>query len=152
MQSVLAPGASVVAGQETGPAFGSLTTTELSVVVPVFLTRNDHVIVSPRSVLPSPLTSVTTADLVSCSARACTTAVSVDDGFEVTVGPPGLVAVAEAVLATKPASTSAWVITWAAAVQVVETPGASVVTGQEIAPAVASLTATRGAPSWSRCS
>ena len=92
-------------------AFGSSTATAVTVVVPVFLTRNDQVTVSPRSIWPSELVSVATADLVSCSASACTTAVSVDDGLDVTEAPAGLVADAVAVLATKPASTSAWVIT-----------------------------------------
>ena len=67
---VEAPGASVVTGQVTAPAIGSFTASVVIVVVPVFLTRSDQVILSPRSVLPSPLTSVTAADLVSCRRRA----------------------------------------------------------------------------------
>jgi hypothetical protein len=47
---VWAPGASVVTGHETVPAFASLTAAEVSVTVPVFLTTNDHWIRSPRSV------------------------------------------------------------------------------------------------------
>ncbi len=62
---VEAPGASVVTGQVTAPAVGSVTVRLVIVVVPVFLTRNDHAIVSPRSVFPLPLASVTAADLVS---------------------------------------------------------------------------------------
>ncbi len=57
-------------GQVTAPAVGSVTARLVIVVVPVFLTRNDQAIVSPRSVSPSPLTSVTAADLVSFSAGA----------------------------------------------------------------------------------
>ncbi len=70
VQVVAAPGASVVTGQVTAPAVGSLTTRLVIVVVPVFWTRNDQAIVSPRSVFPSAFTSVTAADLVSCSAGA----------------------------------------------------------------------------------
>ena len=65
---------------------------------------------SPRLVLPSPLTSVTAADLVSSSELVCTTGVEVDELLEVTVAPAGLLLVAVAVLLTTPASTSAWVI------------------------------------------
>ena len=111
------------------------------VTVPVFLTRNDQVILSPRLVLPSPLTSVTAADLVSCSALVCTTGVEVEELLEVTVAAAGLLAVAVAVLLTTPVSTSGWVIVYAAEVQVVDAPGARVVTGQVIAPALASVTA-----------
>ncbi len=39
MQVTLAPGASVVVGQVTGPVFGSLTPTVLSVTAPVLVTR-----------------------------------------------------------------------------------------------------------------
>ncbi len=67
-------------------------------VVPVFLTRNDQAIVSPRSVLPSPFTSVTAADLVSFSAGAWATGVSVPDGFDGTSVPFGSLPVAVAVL------------------------------------------------------
>jgi hypothetical protein len=35
-----APGASVVVGQDTVPTFGSLTPTEVSVTLPVFVTTN----------------------------------------------------------------------------------------------------------------
>ena len=48
------------------------------------------------------------------------------------------VAVAE--LATVPASTSAWVTTYAAAVQVVPAPGARVVAGQLTVPTLGSVT------------
>ena len=107
--------------------------------VPVFLTRNDHWILSPRSVLPSPSTSVTAADLVSCSAAAWLTGVSVARRSTVTVALAGFLPVAVAVLETTPASTSAWVTVYAAvAVHVVDAPGASVVTGQVTAPAFAS--------------
>ena len=89
VQVVDAPGASVVTGQVTAPAVGSVTARLVSVVVPVFFTRNDQAIVSPRSVWPSALTSVTAADLVSCRAGACATGVSVEDGFDGTSLPFG---------------------------------------------------------------
>ncbi len=124
VQVVDAPGASVVTGQVTAPAIGSLIARVVSVTVPVFLTRNDHWILSPRSVSPSLLTSVTAADLVSCRAEVWTTGVVVDDGAVVIVAPLGWVAPAVAVLATEPASTSAWVIVYGVvAVQVVDAPG-----------------------------
>ena len=56
--------------------------------------------------------------------------------------PAGFRPLAVAVLVTTPASTSACVIVCAAAVHVVDAPGASVVTGQDTAPAVGSVTAT----------
>ena len=59
------------------------------VVVPVFLTRNDHAMVSPRSVLPSALTSVTAADLVSAMAGAWAIGVSVPEGLDGTSVPFG---------------------------------------------------------------
>src|SRR4029079_11058494 len=107
--TVVAPGANVVVGQEIEPALASVTVSPVTVTVPVFLTVNDQVILSPRLVLPSALTSVTAADLVSWRALACTTGVDVDELFDVTVAPRGLLAVAVAVLLTRPASTSGWV-------------------------------------------
>ena len=50
------------------------------------------------------------AVLVSASVAVVEVGVAVDDGFEVTVAPAGLRPVTVAVLATVPASTSAWVI------------------------------------------
>ena len=54
----------------------------------------------------------------------------------------GVRPLAVAVLLTTPASTSAWLTVCAAEVQVVDPPGASVVAGHEIGPAVGSVTAT----------
>ena len=67
-------------------------------------------IVSPRSVLPSPFTSVTAADLVSWSAEVCAIGVETDELLDGTVGPAGFRPDALAVLVITPASTSAWVI------------------------------------------
>ena len=80
------------------------------VVVPVFLTRKDHWILSPRSFSPSPFTSLTAALLVSSRAEVCTTGVFVDDGVDVTVAPVGDRPLEVAVLDTTPASTSVCVI------------------------------------------
>ena len=92
--------------------------------------------------MPLALTSVTAADLVRVAAALRTKGVEVDELFDVTVALAGLLPVAVAVFVTTAASPSAWVIVYAAAVQVVEAPGASVVAGQEIAPAFGSATAT----------
>ena len=111
MQVVVAPGANVVTGQVTEPAFGSLTATEWMVVVPVLRTRNDHWIRSPRSVWPSTFRSMTEADLVTDSPETWSMGVSADDGGETTGPPWGSAAEAVAVFETTPASTSAWVMT-----------------------------------------
>ena len=100
MQVIALPTASVVDGQLTTPAIGSVTWTVSSVTLPVFSTRNDHEMVSPRSVKPSPLTSVTAADLVSAGLGRWATHVETVEGFEVMVAPEGEVAVAVAVLST----------------------------------------------------
>ena len=100
------------ADRTTAPALGSLTATEVTVTVPVSCTRNDQRTVSPRSVFPSPLTSVTAADLVSCRPELWSTGVSAVDGLEVTGWPCGSTAAAVAVLVTTPASTSVWMIVW----------------------------------------
>ena len=97
-------------GQVVAPALASVMATEVSVTLPVFLTRNDQVILSPRSVLPLALTSVTAADLVSVTAGLRTSGVEVDDVLDVTVAAVGLLPVAVAVLLTTAASPSAWVI------------------------------------------
>ena len=106
-RSTEAPGASGEPGQVTAPAIGSVTAMVVSVTEPVFLTRNDHCTLSPRSILKSPSMSVTDADLVSRSEPVWATGVFVDEAFEVTVDPLGLSALAVAVLVTAPASTSA---------------------------------------------
>src|SRR5665213_3584021 len=99
--------------------------------------------VSPRSVLPSALTSVTAADFTMEMEADWTTGVEVDEGDETTGGPLGGVPSAVAVLLTTPAFTSAWLMVWtASAVQVSLAPGASVGLGQVTAPAVGSVTPT----------
>src|SRR5665213_2879155 len=101
--------------------------------------------VSPRSVLPSALTSVTTADFTMEMEADWTTGVEVDEGDEVVTGPLGGVPLAVAVLLTTPAFTSPWLMVWTAlAVQVSLAPGRSVAGefGQVTVPAVGSLTPT----------
>src|SRR5664279_3313247 len=115
----MAPGANVVTGQVTGPAFGSLTAIAWMVVVPVSRTRNDHWIESPRSVRPSPLRSLTVAALVTDRPEVWSIEVSAVEGGERTGPPFGSVAPAVAVLETTPASTSPWEMEYAAEVQVV---------------------------------
>ena len=82
-------------GRSIAPAVGSVTARPVSVVVPVFVTRNDQLIVSPRSVVPSSLTSVTTARLDQrAGPRSATTGVvRSTTGCDVTVTPSGSVAV-----------------------------------------------------------
>ena len=104
--------------------------------------------------MKSPSTSVTDADLVSSSEPVWATGVFVDDGVR---GHrrcrSGLSALAVAVLVTTPASTSAWVIVWAAAVQVVLAPGASVVvTGQETGAGLRVVDGDGGQRRRARCS
>ncbi|GAB2588528.1 hypothetical protein GCM10009593_29440 [Microlunatus antarcticus] len=83
------------------------------------------------------------ADLVRVRLDTCVVAVEVVEAFEVTRVPCGLRAVTVAELLTVPASTSAWVIAYGVVVvQVVVAPGASVVTGQVVAPTLASTTAS----------
>ena len=139
---VLSPGSNAAPGQMIEPAVGSCTVAPVRVVVPTFCTRNDQVMVSPRSTFASPSTSATAADLVSRRAGACTIAVEVDDGFEAVVAPPGSTAEAVAVLSTSPASTSAWVTTCGSAAQVNDAPGGSRPGAQLTGPAVGSSTET----------
>src|SRR3982751_6450344 len=98
-----------------------------SVTVPVFSTRNDQLIVSPRSMRKLSLLSVTVADLVSVGFGRCSIGVDTLDGWDGTALPSGAVAEAVAVLSTRPLSTSGCVTVYAVAVHVVEVPGASVV-------------------------
>ena len=64
------------------------------------------------------------------------------ESSSVTFGPEGGVPLAVAVLFTVPASTSAWVSTYAAAVQVVLAPGSRVLAAQVTVPTFGSVTPT----------
>ncbi|GAB2588496.1 hypothetical protein GCM10009593_29380 [Microlunatus antarcticus] len=83
------------------------------------------------------------AVLVRASVAVVAVGVDVVEALDVTAVPAGLRPVAVAVLATAPASTSAWVIVYGAVVvHVVLAPAASVVAGQVVAPTLASAIAT----------
>src|SRR6185437_8521536 len=142
VQVTTAPGATDPAGQVTLPPNGSVTATDPSVVVPVFLTFNVQVTLSPRSIAKSPFTSVTAAVLVIWIADVRSIVVVAEAAGETTAVLCGSRPDAVAVLVTDPASTSAWVITCALVVQVVDACGARVVVGHETAAAAGSLTAT----------
>jgi hypothetical protein len=94
------PGASCVTGHVTVPTFGSLTPTLVNVTLPVFFTRNEYPIVPPAALaLGAP------AVFVSVIAGPDGIVVSVESDA-VTATPDGGVAVAVAVFATWPKSTS----------------------------------------------
>jgi hypothetical protein len=132
---VVAAGASCDTGQDTVPTFGSLTPTLVNVTLPVFFTRNEYAIVEPAD-----MPDGAPADFVSVIAGVRVTGVVVEL-VVVTAAPVGGVPDAVAVLFTVPASTSAWVTVYVA-VQVVEIPGSSEVTGHETVPTFESLTPT----------
>ncbi|GAB2588429.1 hypothetical protein GCM10009593_29260 [Microlunatus antarcticus] len=127
---VVAPGASVVAGQPVAPTFASPIATPAIVWTPSLDTRKLYETRSPASTRPLLLTSTgLLAVLVRLSAAAVLVAVVVESVLEVTRVPSGRAALALAVLVTAPASTWAWVIV-AVPVQVPVAPGASVVAVQ----------------------
>jgi hypothetical protein len=132
VQVVEARGTRVVTGQViTGCVFVpenavSDADTPVSVTLPVLVTKNEY-----ATDCPAPLTTVGVADLVSESAGAAATVTVAVDGADVTAGPVGGVPDDVAVLVTVPASMSACVTVYVP-VQVVESRGARVVTGQLI--------------------
>ena len=140
-----APGASVVDGHEMldKPDSGSDTASDDSVTLPVFVTRNENVWVSPNDAPAGAVSMVIATDLVKLSDLVWTIGVVVDELFEAIAGPLGGVPEADAVLIMDPAFTSAWVME-RVAVQVVDTPGAKVELGQETIdnPVNGSVTAT----------
>jgi hypothetical protein len=103
----------------------SAALTFVSVVLPVLVTRAEYVTVWPAVVTADGEAVFSTAS----PGDAGTVTVAVD-GFDVTAGPDGGVPDAVAVSVTPPASTSACVIVYVPE-QVVDAPGANVVTGQE---------------------
>ena len=135
VQVTVAPGATGVAGQVTPPRVASLTETPVRVTLPVFVTTKLY-----GSVEPTVAPVATPACLSKLRLGLGATSVSVES-VAPTGDPVGGVAVAEAVLATWPASMSACVIVYVA-VHVVDSPGASVVTGHRTVPTLASVTAT----------
>src|SRR5690349_19505762 len=134
---MLAPGASVVVGQVTvtaGPAGDtswSATVRPCSVTCPELCTVKVKVISSPTPARWSSLASlVIDADLTRVRPGVVGVGVVVVDGGVTTGGPVGGVPVAVAAFLIEPVSTSAWVTTYALEVQVICSPGASVVDGQ----------------------
>ena len=94
------PGASVVDGQVIGerPGSGSATATAVKVTLPVFVSANENVCVSPNDAPVGARSLVNATDFVNDSVLVCTIDVDVDDGEDVTSGPDGGVPVAVAVL------------------------------------------------------
>jgi hypothetical protein len=104
----------------------SATATPVSVLFPVLVTRNEYVTVWPAAV-----TVLGDAVFNSATDGAEVAETVADDGADVTGGPVGGVPDAVAVSVIEPASMSACVTVYVP-VQVVDAPGASVVTGHEI--------------------
>jgi hypothetical protein len=129
------PGASWVTGQLTGPTFGSLTPTDVTVTLPVFFTTNEYATVEPADI-PDGAPAV----FVNVTAGPDAIVVSVESD-DVTAAPDGGVPVAVAVFATCPASTSACVSVYAF-VHVVDAAGANCVTGHVTVPTFGSVTPT----------
>jgi hypothetical protein len=130
-----APGASVVAGQDTAPTFGSETPTLVSVTLPVFATTKVYRIVDP-AVMPLGVPAVLATEIAGERVIGAFAVL-----VPVTADPVGGVPVAVAVLFTTPASTSACVSAYDF-VHVVDAPGASVVAGQVTEPIFGSETPT----------
>ncbi|GAB2588511.1 hypothetical protein GCM10009593_29410 [Microlunatus antarcticus] len=109
---VLAPGASVVTGQVVVPTFASAIATPVTVRAPVLVTAKEYPTRSPASTRPFVLTSVgVPAVLTRASVVTVDVGVDVLAGLEVRRTLFGSRPLTVAVLATAPASTSAWVIT-----------------------------------------
>ena len=134
VQVVVAPGANVVVGQlmADSPVRGSVMPTAVRVTLPVLVTRNENVCVSPSDGPEGAVSVVSAAVLVRVMVFTWVIGVVVDDPGDVTTGPDGGVPDAVAVLLIDPAFTSAWVMV-RVAVHVVDTPGANVVEGQVMA-------------------
>ena len=133
MQSTWAPGTRVVAGQLTDASIGSLTASDLSVTLPVFVTRNVNVTWSPAET-----GSVASAFLVNVRSGFWTSRVLTVPSAE-TVASNGPAPVTVAVLISVPASRSACVSPYTP-VHVIAPSGASVVVGQETSPMRGSAT------------
>ena len=111
VQVVVAPGASVVVGQPTGPVFGSATATSVRVTAPGLVRVKRNVTVSPASTRPLlPVSTGVSALLARVSAAAAETGVEVVEAADPTGAPAGVRPLAVALFTTAPASTSAWVM------------------------------------------
>ena len=82
----------------------SVTVASVMVTFPVFVTRNEYVIVCPAAVIVDRSADFTTVIAGCGSPGICTV-----DGGDTGGSPDGGVPVAVAVLVSRPASTSAWV-------------------------------------------
>lgn len=140
-----APGVRIVSEQliDDRPGNGSTMAIAVSITLPVLVTKNEKVCVSPSDGPVGVVSVVSVTDLDSESVLIWLIGVAVDDGFDVVANPFGGLALAVAVLSTDPALTSAWVIVRVAE-HVVERPGARMVSGQLIddMPVNGSVTAT----------
>ncbi len=103
VQVVLAPGASDVTGQVTVPTLASAIATAVRVTLPVLATTNVYGMVLP-AVLPVAVPACLSIVIDGVDAIAVSVESVADAGW-----PCGAVAETVAVLATCPASTSAWV-------------------------------------------
>ena len=108
---VLAPTASVVVGQLTGPTPGADTPTRLRLTVPSLVTTTVYGTRSPASTSPFPSTSVGVPAVRSSSSEPVwTSGVVVLSATETTRVPSGRAPDTVAVFVTEPASRSVWVI------------------------------------------
>ena len=115
MQTICAPGVSVrSAGQSTAEIVPapvketSCTAASVSVTLPVFVTTNENVTVSPTT------STAVSEDFLIEIAGVCVPVMFAAEGSEVTGSPVGGVPVAVAELSTEPASTSACCTTYVA--------------------------------------
>ena len=131
VQVVDPPMASVVAGQLIAdrPGRASVIFTDVRVTLPVFVTANENVCVSPNDAPAGAVSVVKAADLVSDSVLTWLIGVAVDELFDVTAGPVGGLPDAVAVFATTPAFTSLWVMV-RVAVHVVDPVGIKMINEQ----------------------
>ena len=145
VQVVDAPGANVVVGHVMldRPVNGSAMLTEVRVTLPVLVTANENVCVSPNDAPVGAVSVVNATVLANDRFLVWVIGVDVDELLDVTAGPVGGVPVAEAVLMIDPAFTSDWVMV-RVATHVVDAPGANVVDGHEMLdrPVNGSVTAT----------
>jgi hypothetical protein len=129
-------GASVVSAQGIAEAFGSATAIPDMVTLPVLVTSKLYGTAAPTVVYVVAVVALT----IDSAGEATTGTETVLEGVGTSGVPLGGVPPTAAVFTIEPASRSAWV-TVCVAVQVVEVPGAKVVTGQVTAVVRGSVTA-----------
>ena len=121
------PGSKLVGVQMIPPTIGSLTPIALTVTLPVLVTTKEYVMGSPTTAKVGLVVDFTT---VSAGAWSPGTITVLEEAGAIGV-PLGGVPTTEAVLVIDPVLRSAKVTT-CVAVQMVDAPGARVVTGQEM--------------------